>query len=232
MNPRLSVVVPVGPGDDAWQGLLPQLAALPGDAQLRLVACRAQDAAHDVLAAATDLPRDRAWLLAPRSRAAQMNAGARVCGGEWLWFLHADSRFDDPSAALAALGRTIVGDSTAIGYFDLRFAGDGPAATAINAVGAWIRSRWLRLPFGDQGLFVARATFDRLGGYDESLSAAEDHALVWAARRAGVPLRAAGASIRTSARRYAEQGWLRTTARHLALTWRQVREFSRPGGGS
>jgi rSAM/selenodomain-associated transferase 2 len=232
MKPRLSVVVPVGPGDDAWQGLLPQLAALPGNAQLRLVGCRAQDAAHDVLAAAAGLPEDRAWLLAPCGRAAQMNAGARLTNGDWLWFLHADSRFDDPSGALAALGRSLAGDSTAIGYFDLRFAGDGPAATAINAVGAWIRSRWLRLPFGDQGLFLARATFERLGGFDESLPAAEDHALVWAARRAGVPLRAAGTSIRTSARRYAEHGWWRTTARHLVLTWRQVREFSRPRGGS
>lgn len=221
----------MGPGDDAWRALLPQLARLPADAELRLVACRAQDAANDALAAIRDLPADRAWLLAARGRATQMNAGARATRGDWLWFLHADSRFDDADAVLAALGRTAARDPGAIGFFDLRFAADGPPATVVNAAGAWVRSRWLRLPFGDQGLFLARRTFERLGGFDESLPAAEDHALVWAARRAGVPLRAAGASIRTSARRYAERGWWRTTARHLALTWRQARAFSRAPDG-
>lgn len=231
VNPRLSVVVPVGPGDGAWRALLPQLAGLPGDAQLRLVACRERDAVHDVLAATEGLPADRAWLLADRGRATQMNAGARASRGDWLWFLHADSRFDDTHAALAALQRTASRNPAAIGYFDLRFAADGPAATVVNAAGAWIRSRWLRLPFGDQGLFLARSTFERLGGFDEGLPAAEDHALVWAARRAGVPLCPAGASIRTSARRYAEHGWWRTTARHLALTWRQAQAFSRAPDG-
>lgn len=231
MAPPLSVIVPVGPGDTAWQGLLPQLAALPRDAELRLVGCRPEDARPDTLAAAGGLPADRAWLVAPRGRARQMNAGARATRGAALWFLHADSRFDDPAAAVAALWRTVAREPQALGYFDLRFDGDGPAATAINTAGAWIRSRWLGLPFGDQGLFLARATFERLGGFDESLAAAEDHALVWAARRAGVRLRATGLGIRTSARRYAEQGWARTTARHLLLTARQAWRFSRDRSG-
>ena len=230
MAPTLSVIVPVGPGDTVWRGLLPQLGALPADAQLRLVACRADDAAHAELASADGLPADRAWLISPRGRARQMNAGARSTRGDALWFLHADSRFADPRAALAALAGTLAREPRALGYFDLRFAGDGPAATALNTAGAWIRSRWLGLPFGDQGLFMARATFDRLGGFDESLPAAEDHALVWRARRAGVPLRAAGQSLTTSARRYATQGWARTTLRHLWLTARQAWRFSRDAG--
>lgn len=230
MGARLAVVVPVGPGDEAWRGLLPQLAALPRTSELRLVACRAEDESHAELATSAALPGDRAWLRAPPGRARQMNAGARATRGEWLWFLHADTRLDDPGRVLAALQRTLQRDPDALGYFDLRFAGDGPAATAVNAFGAWVRSRWLGLPFGDQGLFLARATFDRLGGFDESLPAAEDHELVWAARRAGVPLRAAGAMVRTSARRYAEHGWARTTLRHLFLTWRQARRFARGRG--
>jgi GT2 family glycosyltransferase len=209
---------------------LPQLEALAPDAELRLVACRPEDAAHERLAASPGLPVDRCWLVAPRGRARQMNAGARATRGEWLWFLHADTGLDEPQAAVAALQAALRRDPGALGYFDLRFAGDGPAATAVNALGARIRSHWLGLPFGDQGLFMARATFDRLGGFDESLRAAEDHALVWRARRAGVPLRAAGASLTTSARRYAEQGWARTTLRHLWLTAQQAWAFSRGAG--
>lgn len=229
MDTRIAVVVPVGPGDQAWRGLLPQLDALPADAELRLVACRAEDEAHEALAHAAGLPADRRWMRAPRGRARQMNAGAAATCGGVLWFLHADTRFDDPARAVAAVLATSAAHPDAIGFLDLRFADDGPSATAINAFGAWLRSRWLRMPFGDQGLFLARATFERLGGFDQTLPSAEDHALVWAARRAGLPLRAAGASITTSARRYAEYGWARTTLRHLALTAQQAWRFSRHG---
>lgn len=230
MSCPLSVIVPVGPGDAAWRGLLPALAALPPDAELRLVACRGEDVAQDELQAARRLPADRAWLLAPLGRATQMNAGAAATRGAVLWFVHADTRFEDPQRAVASVLATAAAHPAALGFLDLRFAADGPAATAINAAGAWIRSRWLRMPFGDQGLFMARTTFARLGGFDAALPAAEDHALVWAARRDGVPLRAAGASITTSARRYAEHGWARTTLRHLVLTARQAWRFSRTRG--
>lgn len=227
MDARIAVVIPVGPGDDAWRDLLPQLRALPPGAELRLVASQPEDASHASLAAASGLPDDRAWMQVSRGRARQMNAGAAATRAGLLWFLHADTRFDDPARAIAAVLASAAEHPGALGYLDLRFADDGPAATVVNAAGAWIRSRWLHMPFGDQGLFLARATFDRLGGFDESLPAAEDHALVWAARRAGVPLRAAGATITTSARRYAEHGWARTTWRHLRLTAAQAWRFSR-----
>jgi hypothetical protein len=230
MLESLAVIVPVGPGDGAWRGLLPQLTWLPASAQLRLVCCREDDRAWAELERAPGLPEDRGWLLAPRGRACQLNAGAAATQARFLWFVHADSRFLQPRSAAAALQRALAAYPDALGYFDLRFLGDGPAATTVNTLGAWIRSHWLRLPFGDQGLFLSRENFARLGGFDESLAVAEDHALVWAARRAGIRVRAAGASIHTSARRYAEHGWLRTTASHLRLTWRQARTFSRPRG--
>ena len=97
----------------------------------------------------------------------------------------------------------------------------------INEFGVWLRTRLFRLPFGDQGFLLSRANFVRLGGYDETLPSAEDHALIWRARRAGMAIRAIGATISTSARRYAEFGWGKTTCKHLRLTWRQWRAFAK-----
>jgi GT2 family glycosyltransferase len=73
---------------------------------------------------------------------------------------------------------------------------------------------------------LPRGLFTRLGGFDEDLESGEDHALVWAVRRAGVSLVALDAAIYTSARRYAEKGWLRTTLRHLRMSVQQARAFS------
>lgn len=221
---KLSVIVPVGPGEPAWRELLGDLAVLDRGAEIILVAIAgAAPAEFDAHEFGLGVPAR--WLEAPAGRARQQNAGAAAAGGETLWFLHADSRLPAASAAKAMgfAGRP------ALGYFDLRFRDDGPRLAQLNALGAWLRSRWLGLPFGDQGLILPRRTFHALGGFDESLSAGEDHALVWAARRARIPLAPLRAPLQTSARRYAEHGWLRTTVRHARLTIAQARSFSAAG---
>lgn len=222
---KLSVIIPVGPGELAWQPLLRDLAALR-DAEIILVAAPGGAPAGSARGGPPSRISTR-WLESPAGRARQQNAGAAVAAGEMLWFLHADSRL--PAAGIAAaqgfLGRA------ALGYFDLRFCDDGPRLAQLNALGAWVRSRVLGLPFGDQGFMLPRRMFAALGGFDESLAAGEDHALVWAARRAGIPLAPLRAPLFTSARRYAEHGWLRTTLRHARLTLMQAWHFGRRPSG-
>lgn len=218
---KLSVIIPVGPGEQAWRDLLDDLAALDGNAEILLIAPTGE-APGDFVPASHGLRATARWREAPAGRARQQNAGAAMAEGEMLWFLHADSRV----SAVAVNAAQNFGTDGALGYFNLRFR-DGPLLAQLNAVGAWIRSRWLGLPFGDQGFILAKRLFDSLGGFDESLPAGEDHALVWAARRARVPLMPLGVPILTSARRYAEHGWLRTTWRHGWLTIIQARAFAR-----
>lgn len=220
---KLSVIIPVGPADPAWRELLGDLRALGDRAEIILVATQGE-APADFVAADHGLAAPCRWLEAPAGRARQQNAGAAAAAGATLWFLHADSRA--PAAALAAALRHT--GREALGYFDLRFQNDGPRLARLNALGARIRSRWFGLPFGDQGLIMPRSVFERLGGFDERLTAGEDHAFVWAARRAGFPLAPVGAVLETSARRYAAHGWLRTTLRHARLTIAQARVFAAP----
>lgn len=213
--PLLSLILPFAPDERAGAELLADLAALRPPHEVILAG---------VQGCAPPLPEaDAIRVGAAAGRARQLNAGARVARGAWLCFLHADSRL--PPAALHALDALPQGPD-ALRYFDLRFC-DGPGAMRLNELGAFARSRWLGLPFGDQGLCLPRAWFERLGGFDESLACGEDHALVWAARRAGLPLRPLRAPILTSARKYAERGWLRTTWLHLRLTREQARAFAR-----
>jgi len=213
---QLAIIIPAGPGDRAWHALLPQLRGLPDAAELRVVGV-----AEDAPAGFPEAVRAQ-WIDSPRGRARQQNAGARASRNAWLWFLHADSRLHpDTLARIAALP-----DQPALAYFDLAFH-DGPPLMTLNRWGAWIRCRTFGLPFGDQGLLLPRARFEVLGGFDETLEGGEDHALVWRARRAGLPLKALGLPLYTSARKYVERGWWATTRRHLGLTWQQARRFSR-----
>lgn len=221
MAPSLAIVVPIGPGDNAWHGLLPQLERV----QAREIALVLPSDGHGD---AMPLSNERLLVVvSPAGRARQLNAGARATESDWLWFLHADSRLD--VCTVAALDALVLEDPDALGYFNLRFLPDGPRWTAINALGAKLRSRWLGLPFGDQGFVMPRRAFEALGGFDESIRGGEDHALVWKARHQRLPLRALPADLYTSARKYSERGWWRTTREHLGLTWRQARVFSRAG---
>lgn len=219
----LSVIVPLAPGETEWRGLLAQLAALPAGSEVIVVYAGEPVAGREV---GTQAPPD--WPAqvryrpchAPAGRASQQNQGARLATGDWLWFLHADSRLRADS--LDALRDFLATGRDAMGWFQLAFRDDGPRWMVLNARGANWRARRLGLPFGDQGLVLPRHRFEALGGFDEQARHGEDHLLVWAARRAGLPLQRIPATLETSARKYAQHGWLRTTLRHGRLTFAQA----------
>lgn len=215
----LSVVVPVAPGDESWRILVACLATVPG-AEVIFSATEALAATDRDLVLAELPPGSWTWLTGSPGRARQLNAGGRAARREHVWFLHADSRF--AAETVSALRAALRSNGDALHYFDLAFLPDGPSTMALNARGVRWRSRWLGMPFGDQGLCIRRATWEALGGFDESAPYGEDHLFVWRARRAGVRLRPAGGRLLTSARRYRERGWARTTLRHVWLTARQA----------
>ena len=151
-----------------------------------------------------------------------MNAAAARAAGPLLWFLHADSRLG-PRRPPGGRRRPPRRKSRSIGFLRLRFARDGPAATRLNGWAANLRSRRLKMPFGDQGLFLPRVLWEELGRFDEAAAYGEGHLLgLEAARRAGVPVAELPAAVVTSARKYRRRGWGRTTGRHLWLTVKQA----------
>jgi len=100
-----------------------------------------------------------AVLSCPPSRGAQQGAGARLATGEWLVFLHADTWLEAGWADdIRGLGPGAVG-----GAFRLAIDGPGRGYRLVEATVA-LRCRFFALPFGDQGLFVRRAVYDRMGG--------------------------------------------------------------------
>ncbi len=141
-----------------------------------------------------------------RGRGAQLKAGGEAAGGDWLLFLHADT-------VLAAGWREAVAahrehrDEAAC----FRFRLDDPAWQArLIERGVALRTR-LGLPYGDQGLLISRALYDRVGGY-RPLPLMEDVDLVRRLSRRPRPL---DADAVTSAARWRREGWFRRSARNL-----------------
>ena len=155
---------------------------------------------------------DIVCVTATRGRARQMNAGAAVARGQWLVFLHADTRL--PCGWTGQIAAADRDPRVNAGCF--RFALDSPALFArLIECGVRARVALLGLPYGDQALFVRRASFDALQGYAD-LPIMEDVDLVRRLRRGGRLFRSALSAI-TSARRWERDGWVARTCRHLAL---------------
>ncbi|HTZ79661.1 MAG TPA: TIGR04283 family arsenosugar biosynthesis glycosyltransferase [Stellaceae bacterium] len=193
-SPPLSVVIPTLNAAD----VLPQtLAALaPARDLLREIVVADGDSSDGTAALA--VAAGATVLQAPRGRGAQLAAGANATAGEWLLFLHADTRLDASWRDAAARFIADPANLRRAGYFAYRLDDAAAGARRLERIVAW-RSRVLGLPYGDQGLLLARDFYCALGGFPP-LVLMEDVAL---ARRIGrhrlVPL-AAGAL--TSAARY------------------------------
>ncbi len=192
------------------------LAALPTAPEVEIIVVDG-GSRDGTLEAAGDFP----WvqgITSPPGRGRQMNAGARLARGGLLTFLHADTRL-----GLAHLNtlRQAAGDPRfQAGAFELAFRPSLPALELI-ARGANLRTRLMHLPFGDQALTLRRGLFFHLGGYVHR--PLEDLDLVMRLRRL-TRLEILSPPIVTSARKWLDQGYFRTTRRHWLTLGRHLAE--------
>ena len=153
-----------------------------------------------------------ARVVSARGRAAQQNVGAAATTAPILLFLHADTRL--PVGWADEVCHILADSRVALGAFRLSIDGATPAERLI-AAGANLRSRSWGVPYGDQALFLRRATFEALGGFPDQ-PIMEDWALARAARRFG-RIQLSPLAVTTSPRRWRKLGPLRTLVINQAM---------------
>ena len=145
----------------------------------------------------------------PRGRGQQMAAGVAASESSWVLLLHADTRLAPGWAAAAATHMRT--SPRCAGYFRFTLDSSDPRARRLERAVAW-RCRVLALPYGDQGLLIARRLLDRVGGI-RPLPLMEDVDLVRRLGRHRLAPLPAGAV--TSASRWESRGWRRRSLRNL-----------------
>ncbi len=145
----------------------------------------------------------------PPGRGIQLNRGAAATQADVLLFLHADTTLPPggAEAVRAAAARGAPG-----GAFFLRFDADRP----LQRLGSWLvnrRTRWLRVPLGDQAQWATRETFERLGGFPDWPLLEDVDFMLRLRRLPGFAI--IEAPVTTGARRFLELGSVRT----VAINW-------------
>ena len=164
----------------------------------------------DATQAAAELAGARVFP-APRGRGRQLAAGAEAANGDWLLFMHADTRLGPGWETVVRRFISKPENLYRAGYFRFALDDAAPAARRLEAVVAW-RCRLLGLPFGDQGLLIGASYYERLGGYPP-VPLMEDVALV--RRISNHRLQGLPADAVTSAARYRRDGYFLRSARNL-----------------
>lgn len=154
-------------------------------------------------------------LVGPKGRGPQMNAGASAASGRVLLFVHADTRLPERGCRLVldACNRTDV----AAGAFLL---GIDNGRRVYRFIETWanIRSAVLKIPYGDQAIFIKKRVFDDMGGY-AGIPLMEDIDIMRRLKKGGFKTALIREAVYTSARRWETQGVIYGIIRNNALSW-------------
>lgn len=156
----ISVIIPTLNEEKALPATLAALNSQAGDFEVIVVDGGSSDSTQKIVQSTAHTR----WLIAPRGRATQMNAGARVAQGELLLFLHADTLLPGHGITrLAGLDEQVLA-----GCFKQRFSQANRRLRMIS----WLHNQRCgisKVMYGDQAMFVRRELFLRLGGFPEVL---------------------------------------------------------------
>ncbi|MFV1966680.1 MAG: TIGR04283 family arsenosugar biosynthesis glycosyltransferase, partial [Pirellulaceae bacterium] len=150
----------------------------------------------------------------PPGRGTQQNVAAQEATGDVLLFQHADNWLE--SRAVEQIRQALENPNTLGGAFRQRIDAPGILYRCLERGNA-LRVRWLGLPYGDQGIFMRKATYLELGGFPE-IPLMEDIALLRRFRRSAWPVLLPG-PIHVSARRWQRHGVIRQTIRNWGLSF-------------
>ncbi len=139
-------------------------------------------------------------------RAVQQNQGASQARGDVLLFLHADTVL--PKGYVTHAFETFLDPGTILGAFRFKTDSDEPGMRIIEYL-VNLRSQYLKVPYGDQALFIRKAAFGQAGGFP-AVPIGEDVAFVRKVSKVG-RVAIAEAEAVTSARRWRKLGVVRAT---------------------
>lgn len=136
-------------------------------------------------------------------RSTQMNEGASSCEADYLLFLHADAF--PPTDIYDKINDAVL-HNYKVGMFSYKFRTNNPLLKVNESTTS---RKNIFTGGGDQGLFIEKALFNELGGFDDYYVIMEDFALFEKIKKRRIPYTIVEGPLLVSDRKYQKNSYVR-----------------------
>ena len=155
---KISVIIPTLNEANNLPLLLTDLLTTYKDGEIIIVDCGSEDKTIDI----ATIYGAKVFKSKERNRGLQLDIGAKNSKGEWLIFLHADTRLTNDW--FTKIKSVFKGDKNFIFYFKFK-VNDQKIIYRILEILVNLRSQYFKQPYGDQGLIIHREIYNKNNGF-------------------------------------------------------------------
>ena len=155
---KISIIIPTINEATNLPLLLSDLSIIQSDGEILIADCGSEDKTIDI----ANIYGARVYKSKERNRGLQLNIGAKNSKGDWLIFLHADTRLKNDWAT--KIKSVLKGDDNYIYYFKFKINNKKMVYRLLEIL-VNFRSQFFKQPYGDQGLIIHRSTYFKNNGF-------------------------------------------------------------------
>ncbi|MDC2988269.1 TIGR04283 family arsenosugar biosynthesis glycosyltransferase [bacterium] len=155
---KISIIIPTLNEANNLPLLLSDLLTIQKEGETIIVDCGSEDKTIDI----ANIYGAKVYKAKERNRGLQLKIGAKNAKGEWLIFLHGDTRLThDWFTKIKSL---LKGDNNFIYHFKFKI-NDKKIIYRILEILVNFRSQYLKQPYGDQGLIIHKSIYLKNNGF-------------------------------------------------------------------
>jgi len=155
---KISIIIPTINEASNLPLLLSDLSVVQKEGEIIIVDCGSEDKTIDI----ANIYGAKVLISKERNRGLQLNIGAKNSKGDWLIFLHADTRLNH--GWFRKINSYLEGNKNSIYYFEFKINHKKIIYRFLEIL-VNFRSKFFKQPYGDQGLIIHRTNYFKNNGF-------------------------------------------------------------------